>query len=302
MQWNDLSVLLEVSRCATMTEAAKRLGVDQTTVSRRLRALETSLGTQLVVRRRDGVDLTEAGVEASRSAEHMETISLDLERSLVGAESRLAGRLRVTTVEPIAVHHPDLFVDFGARFPDVALEVETHVGPRSLARREADVAIRWTRRPDEDLVAQKLVRAEFAIYVSKDLRASVGRRAPLSRYPWLSLGEEGDARPFHEFLHQIAPGAHIRCRFENLLSMQSALRAGGGAGFLPCAFGDDDPQLERLGPVRPGFGYDVWCLTHPDLRGTARVRAFVRHAVRYFEARTDAYAGRRSAPRPGHRG
>ena len=91
MRWDDLALLLQVSRSTTMTEAAKVLGVDQTTISRRLQALERALDVQLVNRRRDGVELTDAGAEAARAAEVMETASLDLQRSLLGTDMRLAG-------------------------------------------------------------------------------------------------------------------------------------------------------------------------------------------------------------------
>lgn len=151
VNWNDLSVLLAVSRSSTMTGAARRLGVDQTTVSRRLRALEESVGVRLVSRRRDGITLTEAGLEAARAGEIMETVATDLERSLVGSDAQLAGTVRVTTVALLAHHHPDLFSGFAERYPAIELEVETASSFRSLSRREADLAIRFTDRPDPSL-------------------------------------------------------------------------------------------------------------------------------------------------------
>ena len=292
MNWNDLSALAAVSRARTMTGAARLLHVDQTTVSRRLKALEESLGVTLVVRQRDGVDLTEAGVAAARSAEVVETVIHDLERNLIGTDAELSGRLRVTTIHLVANYHPDLFTTFNERYPSVQLEVETDQRRRSLARREADIAIRWTSNPDDGLFGRKVARAEFALYAAKKLQRAIGRRARLSAYPWLAFTAETKAAWFDDYRVTHAPTAQVACRYDDPLTMQAAIRDGAGIGFMPCAFGDRDPKLVRLRPIEPGFGFDIWCLTHADLRSTGRVSAFMAHAGKYFDERKDLYAGK----------
>jgi DNA-binding transcriptional LysR family regulator len=72
----------------------------------------------------------------------------------------------------------------------------------------------------------------------------------------------------------------------------AAIKTGIGIGCMPCAYGDADPTLRRLRAVELGFAMDIWVLTHPDLRGSARVRAFLDHATAYFEAKRDRFAGR----------
>jgi len=280
-----------------MLGAAKQLGVDQTTVSRRLRALEAALGVQLVVRHRDGVDLTEAGLQAARSGEVMETVAHDLERELMGTDVEIAGRLRVTTLGLVTEYHPDLFSSFHDRYPAVGLDVEVASSQRSLARREADVALRWTSSPDPGLFGRKIARAEFALYASKKLQRSVGVRARLRSYPWVAFTVASQASFFERFMMEHAPDADVVCRYDHSLSMHAAIRAGVGIGFMPCACADLDPKLVRLRPVEPDFGYDIWCLTHPDLRGTGRVRAFMTHVAEYFDARKDLYAGKRARAR-----
>ena len=156
MNWDDLRILLAVSRAETMTRAARRLGVNQTTVSRRIQALEEALGVELVVRSRDGIALTEAGRQAAHAVEGMELVAHDVERSLIGGDAQLAGVLRVTTIDLIAHYHPDLFASFAAEYPAVELEVTVGFDQRSLAKREADLAIRWTHRPSEGLFGRKL--------------------------------------------------------------------------------------------------------------------------------------------------
>ena len=292
VQWDDLNVLLAVSRHPTMTAAAQQLRVDQTTVSRRLQALERALRTQLIQRRRDGVELTEAGREVARSAELMETVSLDLERTLLGTDGRLEGPLRVTTLPIIGALHPELFTMFAERHPGIALEVETAIAMRDLKRREADVGIRWTRRPEDGLIMHKLARAELALYCASSLRERIGKRARLRRFPWVAVGDVRGVSEFERWRLERAPDAKVICRYEDLMSMHAAIRAGAGVGFLPCAMGDLDDALIRLRPIEKKFGFDVWCFTHEDLAGTARVRSFIDHVRAYFGAREALYAGR----------
>ncbi len=280
-----------------MLGAARLLGVDQTTVSRRLRLLEGGLGVQLVVRHRDGVELTEAGLKAARTAERMETAVQDLERDLVGADTELAGRLKVTTLALVTHHHPDLFTTFHEAYPAVELEVEVGTIRRALARREADLAIRWTPKPDPSLFGRKVARAEFGIYAARSLRDSLGSRPRLSSYPWITTTRDTRVPVMDAFMAEHVPDAAVVCRYDDALAMYAAVRAGAGAGIMPCAFGDPDPNLVRLRTSHLEFALDVWCLTHPDLRGTGRVRAFMRHAGEYFDARKDLYAGSRTRGR-----
>ncbi len=292
MNWNDLGLLLQVSRSATMSETAKRLGMNQTTVSRRLDALQQSLGVRLVHKRKDGIGLTDAGMEAVRSVEIMETVVNDLERKLVGTDAELAGRLTVTTTDTTPHYHPDLFSGFAQRYPAVDLEVDTNFSARSLARREADVALRWTLKPDESLFGRKLARVEYAVYAAKELVDVVGRRTRLSAYPWLAFTAASGAKLTEQWMKSNVPDATIVCRYTHTLSMYAAIRAGAGIGFMPCAYADPDPSLVRLRGVQAGFGYDIWLLTHPDLSRTARVRAFLSYAGEYFDSRKKLYAGK----------
>lgn len=290
MNWNDLAILLAVSRSQTVTEAAAHLGVVQTTVSRRLDALEDSLGVALVERGRDGVRLTEEGVIAARAAEQMEGLVHEVERSIIGASAELAGALTVTIPPMLADEYPDLFAVFAAQHPKIELEVATTLDAISLARREADVAIRMTNQPAESLYGRRLARMEYGVYGAHDLVASVSSRA-LDAFPWLTWRASVGAKLTAQWMKREVPAATIVCRYDSGPSLRAGVRAGAGIGFLPCVFGDADPLLTRLlGPV-PEFGYDMWVLTHQDLANTARVRAFMTHVAGYFAARAPAFAG-----------
>lgn len=290
VEWGDLPFLLALSRANTMTAAAKKLAVNQTTVARRLDALEESLGVQLVERRRDGITLTEEGWEAVRIAEEMEGAAMELERSLLGSSAELAGLLRVTTADMISVQHPELFASFAKAYPNIELELVTGYGVLSLSRREADVAIRLTNKPAENLFGRKLVRVEYALYGEKALVSSMGR-APVSTYPWLTWTKSSAAGVTERWMKKHVPNANIVCRLDSSLTMFSSVEAGAGIAFLPCAYGDASDRLKRLRPPEAGFGYDLWVLTHRDLAKTARVRAFLRHVGQYFDGLQPRFSG-----------
>ncbi len=291
MDWDDLRFFLAAARSKTLSGAAKQLGVNQTTVTRRLESLEHELGVRLFDRTPSGIVTTQAGADILRVAERVEDDVATLERQALGRDARLSGELRVTTVDMIALFEAELFESFARRYPGIALELSIGDLTRNLTRREADVAIRWTAAPPEHLVGHRVVRAEYALYGAASLLEGFPRGTALHDYPWLAWDPAADARVTTAWMRQHVPQANIVCRFDMAVAMYAAVRAGMGVSFLPCAYADPDPALKRLRAVEPGFEIDIWLLTHPDLRSTARIRAFMEHASSYFEARRKSYAG-----------
>lgn len=275
MNWDDLRFLLAVARLGTLTKAAKKLGVNHTTVSRRLAGLEEETGLRLFERLPEGFVPTAAGEDVFRVAERMEQEVLSLDRRVIGRDARLSGKLRVTTLDSIAEKLPELFVAFTERYPNIELELLVGNDPLNLSRREADIAIRLSNRPPEHLVGKKLGRMEFALYGADSLIERIGADAPLTAYPFMSWELRLNARLTEQWLRDNVPDAPIVCRVDTGTTMVAATKAGMGLSFLACIHGDAEPGLRRLLPVQEGFGMDIWILTHEDLRGTARVRAFM---------------------------
>jgi DNA-binding transcriptional LysR family regulator len=294
MNWDDLRFFLAAARSKTLSAAARRLGVNQTTVTRRLDALEGELGVRLFDRTPEGIVATQAGAEILRVAERVEDSVVTLERQALGLDARLTGGLRVTTLDMTAHYEARLFDAFARRYPGIELELTVGNFPRNLTRRESDVAIRWTDAPPEHLVGHRVARAEYALYGASSLLDTLPARIALSDYPWLGWDQSSNARVTWAWMRENVPEANIVCRFDMALAMHAAIRAGMGVGFMPCAYGDADPGLRRLRPVEPGFGIDIWVLTHPDLRTSARVRAFLDLASAYFEGKRELFAGRQA--------
>ena len=277
MRWDDLRYLLSLRAHHSLSAAAKALGVNHTTVARRVAALEEELGARLFDKTPAGFVPTRAGEDVLQVADRVQEELLTLDREVLGRDARLSGSLRVTTLDIVVLEHAEIFSGFCRRYPEITIETVVSNTPQSLTKREADVAIRVTNQPPQYLVGKRLGRLEFAPYVAAFLLES--RRDPedLESYPWMSWDERLNARLTEEWLRKNVPRAHLSVRLDSSVTLMSFLDGGLGAAFAPCLWADGRENLRRLADPEPGFGMDLWLLTHPDLRHTARVRAFIDH-------------------------
>ncbi len=276
MNWQDLQILLMFQRHETLAKSAAALGVDLSTVSRRLRALEADLAAPLLENVGGKLALTALGEEAARAAEAMDSESNALRRLLQGREAVLSGTLRVALLDVFVRFHADLLESFGAAFPDVQLELYSAT-PRAhnLTRREADVAVRASRQPDETLVGRKALRIEYAVYAARPLVERCGRG--WSALPWVGYDATANATVTDAWMrrHDLVDG--VRARVDTPAALFHAVEAGVGAAPLAVPYARRCPDLVELSDPLPGFGTDLWLLTHRDLRRNGRVRAFLDH-------------------------
>jgi DNA-binding transcriptional LysR family regulator len=271
----DLSILLELRSARSFSAAAARIGVAHTTVSRRLRELEAHFGTPLVQRTGDRIALTEAGRRAADVAERIDLDVAALERGISGHNDRAAGPIALTTVDVLAWRYMPVLARFSAAFPDIELDIATSVEVQSLARREAEVALRMTNAPPDTLHGHVVERFEFLAYAARSLPD-----ASLAEQRWLDYRSHECAARAADWMRLEADGARPRLYLPTPLTMLAALQRGMGAGMLPSVIGDADASLRRLSD-RPAFSIDVWLLAPKELRSTARVRAL----FAAFEAR-----------------
>lgn len=278
MRWDDLRFVLALARHRTLSGAAKALGGTHTTVARRLRGIEEALGSRLFDASDAGYTPTAAGQLVIEAAERTEAELLGLEARVLGGDAKLEGKLRVTTMDILFRRFEAVFASFLARFPGVELTVACSDSEASLTRRDADVALRMTNEPAENLVGRKVGRVEFAVYASRKLAKRIGPRAAFSAFPWLHWDERLGARWLDTWLAANAPGARIAMRVDmSSLALREAIAAGIGVHFLACSEGDTDTRLRRIGPVQTPHTRDIWLLTLSELRTASRVRAFMDH-------------------------
>ena len=293
--WDDLKYVLALSRHRTATAAANSLGVNGTTVARRIAALEEHVGTRLFDKRGNETVPTPAGEAAIAAAARIEAEVHGLDAEIQGLDGELQGSLTVTSLDVMFETWRKDLADFRRRYPRVNLSLASSNRPVDLTRREADVAIRFSRAPPEHLVGRKLCELLFAVYATEDLVSAVchGRdpsTVPYAAYPWLGW-EAPFSEPTDRVIEAHAAGADVHLRVTSMPLLVRSIEDGLGVSVLPCVQGDRNRSLVRLGHYFEGGTY-LWALTHEQLRGTARVRAFMDFVRQLVDRDRDLLMGR----------
>lgn len=275
LPWDDLQAFAAVCQAGTIGGAAARLAVNHSTVLRRIAALEAGLGVRLFDRLRGGYAPTAAGNElAERLAGVAEQID-SAQRRLLGHDEQIRGAIRLTTTDTLlpGVLMP-LLAGFAARHPAVQLQIAVNNTFASLTRREADVAVRGSNRPPENLVGRRVGGIRTALYASAGYLAALGPRRPLHAMRFVAPDESLSHLEQAKWLRRNVPDERIALRVDSLVGMVDAVAAGIGAGMLLCPLADARGDLVQLQPPDAQLDTQVWILTHPDLRQVARIRAF----------------------------
>ena len=288
LNWDDLRIFLAVARNGSISGAARQLDLQHSTVSRRMHKLETALGARLFDKMPGGYTLTLAGEGLEEAAARMEQEVLGVDGRLGGIDARFRGPLRVTAVDNMAttVLMP-MFAGFCREYPQVTLHLMVSNSDASLARREADVAIRLTNTPPDTLIGKRVTTVASAAYASPAYLERV--RAEGGEPEWLGV----ECCTFHKaWTRQVCDTQPYHLVVDDTLVTQAALRAGLGVSILPCFMGDPDPGLVRMGEPRPEWDLGLWILLHPDLRRTARVLAFREYMIAAIERAHEVFSGR----------
>lgn len=267
LQWSDLAVALAVGREGALTPAAKILGIDQTTVSRRLSTLEAALGGVLFLRERGRLIPTALGDEAIARAKEMETAARALEAAASASVDEVTGSVRITAV-PILANHllvpglPSLL----ARHPALQVEVIADSRNLSLSRRETDIALRFARPAEGvDGLCRKIGELAFSVYASESKEADT--------LPWITYEDRFSHLPQARWVKsQVKQTDLARLRVNDAEALLQALRAGLGRGVLPDFIGLSQPDLRCVSSA-PVLNRDLWLLVHADLRAIPRVAA-----------------------------
>jgi len=286
--WDNMRIALAVRRNGSIAAAARALGVNYSTVNRRLASYEAALGAKLFERSATGQKCSPFGTRICDAAEQMEQTMLDAERAVVGKDALLQGELRVTM--PANFFHTVLAPEiaaFASAFPDIRLSLTFTSDLSDLARREADVAFRFSNNPPETLVGVRIVHCAHAIYASPDYLAQ--HRDPQTRH-WLGW-KDRNRRPGW-VLESSEPHATIKHHALNDLAQLQMAVHGMGMAVIACFLGDQEPRVVRVPPGKPQPGRDLWILTHEDLRNTARVRALVTFMLARLKQKAPLFEGK----------
>jgi DNA-binding transcriptional LysR family regulator len=277
--WDDLRFVLAIARNGNLREAATALGVNHSTMFRRLNALERSLNTKLFERLASGYRPTDSGERLLATAERMETEVLALDRDVIGRDTRLTGKLRVTASETLAfgVLAREI-ARFRQRNPSIIVELLVDNRTLDLSRREADVALRAMRPAQGDLFGRKLTDIHWCFYGSTDYLGAHGapsRRQDLGKHQVISWGEAMQPTKAAAWLAKHVPTRSVCYRTNSPVNQFLAAKAGMGLALLPCYLGDSDQALTRVLSPFPGLRTELWLVTHRSLKETARIRSFM---------------------------
>lgn len=278
LSWDDFRLVRAIERAQGLAGAAAELRLDQSTVFRRLGALEDGLGAALFERRRSGYRLTPSGEEMAQAAARMEEDALSTERRIRGKTITPRGEIRIATADSLLTYLlTPMFRRFQDLCPDIRLDVVVGNAPLNLSKRDADVAIRATQSPPETLVGRKIAPINWALYgLAADFPdlGAFPSLALLAEKRWAALGDDLAALRAVRAFVDISP-EKIVFRANSVLALAQAVEGGIGVGHLPCFIGDQNPALRRLSDIRPDMGDDLWLLTHEDLRHSPRIRIFM---------------------------
>jgi DNA-binding transcriptional LysR family regulator len=272
VDWESLKFFLAVAREGTLAGAGRVLGVKHSTVLRRVAALEETLGLRLFDRHPNGYALTEAGKEMVETVAHLDEELVVLERRLSGRDLRLTGTVRLAAVGVLVPWIADALADFKILHPGIRIDVAISPAVVSLARHEADIAIRVSGQPPDSLVGRRIATLMHGVYAAHSHPAAHARLPDLSAYDWVSYSAVRTEMPQTQWVADNIPEEKVVLRTNHTGMVVSAARAGLGLALLPCYLGDAEPGLRRLKTV-PGLGQDMWILTHSDLKRTPRIRA-----------------------------
>jgi DNA-binding transcriptional LysR family regulator len=274
LEWSDLQYFLAVVERGSIGAAAQALQVNHSTVLRRIGNLERTLAVRLFDRLPRGYALTARGHELAASIQGVPEQLDAAQRRVTGADLALEGSIRITA--PDALVHGlllPLLAEFQARHPRVRLELVAGGAFLNLTQREADVAVRGSNKPPENLVGRRAGTLRTAPYASRAYLKTLGPRHTEADWRWVGH----DAALAHlqsaKWIGKHVAPERVVLRVDSLVAMADAVAAGFGVGWLLCVLGDARAGLRQLRPPAPELDTQLWVLTHPDLRRVARIKA-----------------------------
>lgn len=281
LDWEDLRHFLALAVEGSLSAAARRLRVNHATVARRVAKLEAAVGQTLFERRPDGYALTAAGRAVLDEARGMEEAALGVLRRLDTAAS-LEGPVRLTTTRSIA---EDFLIrrlaPLRRAHPGIDLELLAELRVMSLARREADIAIRLGRPADSALAGRRIGLIGYGFYADADWCRRIAAGEPPA---FVAYDPDTDFVPEARWLAARFPGARRAFRSNSQTGQLEAVRAGFGIALLPHYLAAPDPALRVIGLGDAPPPREVWLLVRPDLRRVPRIRAVAEAVAEIFRA------------------
>lgn len=295
MEWTALRDLVAVSETGSLSAAARKLGVSQPTVGRRIEQLEADLNTVLFNRTTKGLDLTETGLQILAYAQRMSEEAMAIERTAHGASQSLEGSVRITTTDMMGNSwFPSKLPEFYQRYPNMRLEILIDNRNLDLIRREADLAIRFARPKQLDLVTRRSIDFYYGLYASKDYLKKHGypkSLRDLKKHYFVSYDETIFQISHLKRVEKMVGREQILHRSSTISGVLEAIKQGIGIGITGCYFSDKESKLERIFPERFNVSFSAWVVTHADLFKSAKIKAVFNFLYEKLEEESHLFTG-----------
>jgi DNA-binding transcriptional LysR family regulator len=277
LSWDDFRYVKAIAEARSLAGAADGLGVNHSTVFRRLAQIEQQLGSRLFERGRAGYALTACGEQMVELAERMGEDIISFERRVTGQDLRPSGELRVTTSDVLLVHLlNDVLIGFRRAYPEILLDIVVS-------------------NPDP-LAGVRIARIAWAVFGAAAVAAEPFDPARDSRrHDWIAFVDAASIARAAKWLKEHADERRIVYKINTMIGLAEAAAGGAGLVLLPCYVGTAVLGLAQLSPPLPELEGELWLLAHPDLRNTARVRAFLDFCADEIARRRDVIEGPGSA-------
>jgi len=291
--WDIFRYVIAVADSGSAIAAARKLGVNGSTVLRRISRFEEDNGIRLFDRLQTGYTPTLQCEALLKTAREIQDSIAIIDLGIAGQDVRFEGQLTVTTTDTFLESIlADIFLEFSSNNPLIQLDITVTNERLSLTRRDADVAIRASKKPPEHLVGQRVSAVSFAVYGAVSLAAELPPAATLDDLKarlWIGPGESISGSPVAAWMDSNIPATSIKLTADTFPGVRACIQSG-AIGVLPCCIGDNNTKLHRLLPAFREMETALWVLVHPDVRRSAKISAFTKHVSKRLREKSHLLA------------
>lgn len=290
LEWDDLKLVLAIGRARSITQAAKKTGLHHSTLFRRMADIEDRVGAKLFERQQGDYQPTTSGMAAMETAEKLEGEMAVLARTLSGQDIRPSGTVRLTTTDTLlhAVLADDLAA-FAKAYPEITVQVVTDNRFYDLNRHDADIAIRPSNTPNENLVGRQIAPIRSVICGAKGMEHPSGCTDGYGA--WITCDESLAHIKAAQWRDRHFADQHVAMRSNSLLNVARLVDAGAGYAVLPLFLSRAFANIAVLDDAIEGLDNDLWMLMHRDLKSVPRIRAFNDFMFPRLKAKSALFAG-----------
>jgi DNA-binding transcriptional LysR family regulator len=293
-EWGDFKIMLALGRGGSVAGAARILGVDSSTVSRRLTAMEEAMGATLIIRGGREFLLTPEGQKAFATAELVERAIQSTTKDIAAAKNEIAGLVRISTVPSLTRALMQFVEQLAQSYPNLSIELGAAGRIVDLAKGEADIAIRMVKPTEIDVIGKRAFEWAIGLYASKAYAAKHGlptRPDDLKHHKLLRYVDSMLHLPWFNYVEAYCQNSAGALRVDSTETAMAAIVSGAGIGAIACKHGDANPDLVRALPEPINYTTG-WIVYHESNRGSARIKTVIDLLCETFDQQKDLYADR----------